>query len=78
MQTRMLGNVWVTAPANKGYAFHSARESANALVIAAQLTGDVFQGAIDFYMTATPGHTWTLSCGGQGVSPSEAENSFLF
>jgi hypothetical protein len=29
-------------------------------------------------MTATPGFTWTLSCGGQGDTPSEAEKSFQF
>lgn len=29
-------------------------------------------------VTATPGFTWTLSCGGQGDTPSEAEKSFQF
>jgi len=29
-------------------------------------------------MTATPGLTWTLSCGGQGSTAAEAEKSFQF
>jgi hypothetical protein len=29
-------------------------------------------------MTATPGLTWTLSCGGQGKTAAEAEKSFQF
>lgn len=29
-------------------------------------------------MTATPGLTWTLSCGGQGSSAAEADKSFAF
>ena len=29
-------------------------------------------------MTATPGLTWTLSCGGQGNTSAEAEKSFQF
>jgi hypothetical protein len=29
-------------------------------------------------MTATPGLTWTLSCGGQGNTPAEAEKSYQF
>lgn len=29
-------------------------------------------------MTATPGLTWTLSCGGQGNTPADAEKNFQF
>lgn len=43
----MLGNVWVTAPANKGYAFRNAREMANVLVGAEQLMDVAFRGAIN-------------------------------